>query len=63
MHRRWTAKVYGVAWAGYRASTEYDFDHQPTRAEVLARAGDFQSVTRVVLILSTTTIERTRAAA
>lgn len=62
MHRRWTAKVYGVAWAGYRASTEYEFNHLPTRAEVLTRAGDFQSVTRVVLTLTTTTIERVRVA-
>ncbi len=40
-------KVSGVAWAGYKASTEYHFDHQPTRAEVIAHAGDFQSVSRI----------------
>lgn len=40
-------KVSGIAWAGYKASTEYHFQHQPTRAEVLAKAGDFQSVTRI----------------
>lgn len=40
-------KVSGIAWAGYKASTEYHFDHQPTRAEVIAKAGDFQAVTRI----------------
>ena len=40
-------KVSGLAWAGYKASTEYHFDHKPTRAEVLAKAGDFQSVSRI----------------
>lgn len=44
------AKVSGIAWAGYKASTEYSFDHQPTREEVLAKAGDFESVNRIQVI-------------
>ncbi|HXN71506.1 MAG TPA: hypothetical protein VN861_03020 [Candidatus Acidoferrales bacterium] len=40
-------KVSGLIWSGYKASTEYHFDHKPTRKEVLDKAGDFQSVTRI----------------
>jgi hypothetical protein len=57
---RYTAKVNGLAWAGYKASTEYEFPHLPTRADVLARSGDFQHVTRVSVTRTTTTIERVR---
>jgi hypothetical protein len=41
--------VYGVIWQGCKASTAYDFDHRPTREEVIARAADFQLVVRVRL--------------
>ena len=40
-------KVNGIAWAGYKASTKYHFDHQPTRQEVMDKAGDFRQVTRI----------------
>lgn len=53
----YTAKVYGIAWAGYKVSTEYTFYRQPTRAEVMAKASDFQSVTRIQLTRKVTTIE------
>lgn len=57
--QHWTAKVYGVTWAGYKASTEYSFGgHRPTRTQVLAKSGDFQNVTRVELRAVTTTVER-----
>ena len=49
-------KVSGLAWAGYKASTEYHFDHKPTRAEVLAKAGDFQSVSRIQVTERTLTL-------
>ena len=52
----YVVKVSGVAWAGYKASTEYHFDHQPTRAEVLARAGDFESVSRIQVTERTLTL-------
>lgn len=56
-----TAKVYGIAWAGYKASTKYVFYHkQPSRAEIKAKAGDFQNVTRIHLIKTTTTVERVK---
>jgi len=53
-------KVTGIAWAGYKASTEYHFDYQPTRAEVIAGAGDFQKVTRIQVTERTLTLN-TRA--
>lgn len=54
---QYTAKVYGITWAGYAASTKYTFYRQPTRAEVMAKAGDFQSVTRIYLTRMVTTVE------
>lgn len=40
-------KVSGVIWQGCKASTVYHFDHQPTGQEVMDKAGDFQSVSRI----------------
>jgi hypothetical protein len=40
-------KVAGIIWDGGKGYTTYRFDRQPTRAEVLAKAGDFQKVTRI----------------
>jgi hypothetical protein len=56
MHTSYTAKVYGIVWAGYKASTKYYFTHRPTRAEVLDRSGDFQKVTRIQLRATETRI-------
>lgn len=41
--------VYGLIWQGCKAFTTYNFDHRPTRQEVINRAADFQLVTRVWL--------------
>lgn len=60
---RFTAKVYGHTWAGYKGFTEYDFAHQPTRAEVIARAGDFENVTRVELFRTDTAVKRVKMTA
>jgi hypothetical protein len=57
-YESYTAVVNGIAWAGYKASCEYHFSHHPTRAEVIAKSGDFQEVTRVKIIKRTVTIER-----
>ena len=57
-----TAKVCGVAWAGYKASTEYDFGWtKPTREQIIAKAGDFQKVTRVELFKTETICSRVQA--
>lgn len=58
----YTATVSGIAWAGYKASTAYGFTHRPTRAEVMARAGDFQQVTRIGLLHTQTTVTRDKLA-
>jgi len=55
---KWTAKVWGVVWQGHRASTEYEFNHLPTRADVLARSGDFQHVTRIEATKTQTLVVR-----
>lgn len=47
--KSYTVKVSGIVWAGYKASTEYTFNHQPTRAEVLTRTGDFQHVAKTTI--------------
>jgi hypothetical protein len=52
------AKVSGIAWAGYKASTEYTFDSKPTREGVMAKAGDFQAVTRISLSSETTIVRK-----
>lgn len=53
----YTAKVFGFSWEGLKVFTVYGFDKQPTRAEVLAVAGDFQKVTRIQVTKRTVTIE------
>lgn len=63
MQTTYTAKVYGIAWAGYKASTEYTFYSHPTRAEILSRSGDFQDVSRIELTKRTVTVERCKAKA
>ena len=59
---RYIARVWGRVWAGYKASTEYDFpgDTTPNRKQILQRAGDFQSVTRISVVKRTVTIERVK---
>ena len=54
----YTAEVTGIAWSGHEASTEYKFDHKPTRAEIVARSGDFQQITDVLLTVTHTTTTR-----
>lgn len=58
-----TAKVYGLAWAGYKANTEYTFRQStpPTRDQIKAR-GDFASITRIILthVVERTTITRAK---
>ena len=44
------AKVTGKAWAGYKASTEYTFDHKPSKEEIQAKAGDFEAITTACVI-------------
>jgi len=60
---KYTAKVSGVIWLGCKASTQYDFPSLPTRADVLAKAGDFQHVTKIQVTATQTTITRVRLAA
>ena len=56
------AKVNGIAWAGYKASTEYDFGWtKPTRKQIIEKAGDFQQVTRVELFCTETSVSRVEA--
>lgn len=44
------AQVRGIAWAGYKASTEYTFDHKPSKEEIRSAAGDFQAITTACVI-------------
>lgn len=57
------ATVRGIIWDGGRGYTSYTFGHLPTRAEVLAKSGDFQLVTGISLKRTTTTIEACKLAA
>jgi hypothetical protein len=53
------SRFNGIAWSGYKASTEYDFGWtKPTREQVIARAGDFQRVTRVEVFCTETNVSR-----
>lgn len=45
----YSAKVKGIIWNGTRGYTFYDFDHKPTRQEVMDRSGDFRRVTSIKL--------------
>lgn len=49
------AMVTGKSWGGFRASTEYTFYSKPTRTQVLDASGDFETVTRILLIKRTIT--------
>jgi hypothetical protein len=40
----YTVVVVGHLWSGPLSSYEYEFYHEPTEAEIKAKAGDFQSV-------------------
>ena len=53
----YTAHVNGWAWAGYEASTEYEFDHKPSDAEIQARAGDFERIESFTITRTTTLTE------
>jgi hypothetical protein len=44
-HTIYIAKVKGLAWAGYKASTEYTFDYAPSKEEIKRQSGDFQFIT------------------
>jgi hypothetical protein len=57
---KWTALVTGTVWQGYEGETEYSFDHLPSEAEIIARAGDFERVTEVEVIETKTTIKEVR---
>jgi len=48
-YETYTAKVRGILWQGCKGWTMYDFDHLPTRTEVITRAGDFERVASVSL--------------
>ena len=50
----YTAKVYGRAWAGYMATTEYTFDHAPTKEDIEKKAGDFESLHSAQVTLTQT---------
>lgn len=56
-------KVYGLAWAGYKASTTYHFNTiQPTREQIAEKCGDFQHVTHMRMLKRTVTLERVKIA-
>lgn len=59
---KYTAHVYGIVWAGYKASTSYDFNQLPSREDVMERAEDFQQVTRIKVTKTTVTVEPCRLA-
>jgi hypothetical protein len=46
---RYEALVDGVLWQGGKGYTSYSFGNKPTRAQVIAKCGDFQEVTRIRL--------------
>ena len=55
----WTeyqASVRGTIWQGGEGCTSYKFDHKPTRAEVMAKAGDFEQVTAITLMQKITKV-------
>jgi hypothetical protein len=52
------AKVNGIIWQGCKASTEYNFDHNPTKQEIKERSGDFQVVTSARVIARTVTVKQ-----
>jgi hypothetical protein len=46
---QYIATVTGILWEGGKGFTHYGFDHRPTRAEVIAKSGDFSQVTHIRL--------------
>jgi len=58
----YTARITGTLWQGCKGNTDLTFNHQPTQAEVMERAGDFQQVTSIRLTKTTVTVEKCRLA-